>query len=512
MADAAAVPTGAVWAFMGAGDRAQTRGRRVAEALNRERWALLERVSRTLEPVMVALSAVWIALLVGELLNRGLPRTLDFFVWVIWAIFIADFAVKLLIAPERLTFLRRNWLTLISLFLPALLSLPLFRPWTQWSRSSILWLLALLFWVLGVALLNEGSEGGAVRWLRVTLYAWLYVSAISVVMQDRVLWNRLLGAVVLVCGLFAALSLVQALFIEERGWTFRAFRLASWGGHEMADFRNPIVSALYFGMLLLVALHLASRSAGVRPGARDWRFSKASSMRVRLSMGSSGGGDPRIQGLHQRFRQCGGAGRLECAALSVGDREHVLRPFPDRHDLRAVQFEVLFPEHLADLGQEARAVARDDFDDGAAVLRVRAEADLGRRREHPHLPRHAPRHGRRLRTPAGERRAQLALDARHAIAVLEFADKLSGERAHRGDPRIIDQPRIAGKLDQYVGQTLRQPRTARFLPLSSDEGLCLIKIIDVCGDRRAVADEDQRQQAPNETNRRRDSHERVLRH
>ncbi|MCY1394146.1 hypothetical protein D9M71_90610 [compost metagenome] len=151
----------------------------------------------------------------------------------------------------------------LSLFLPALLSLPLFRPWTQWSRSSILWLLALLFWVLGVALLNEGSEGGAVRWLRVTLYAWLYVSAISVVMQDRVLWNRLLGAVVLVCGLFAALSLVQALFIEERGWTFRAFRLASWGGHEMADFRNPIVSALYFGMLLLVALHLASRSAGV---------------------------------------------------------------------------------------------------------------------------------------------------------------------------------------------------------------------------------------------------------
>lgn len=105
---------------MGAGDTERTRRRTVEEALSRERWALLERVSRTLEPVMVALSAVWIALLVGELLNRGLPRTLDLFVWVIWGIFIADFAVKLLIAPHRLTFLRRNWLTLISLFLPAL--------------------------------------------------------------------------------------------------------------------------------------------------------------------------------------------------------------------------------------------------------------------------------------------------------------------------------------------------------------------------------------------------------
>jgi len=105
---------------MGADEREAIAADGVEEALRTERWALLERVSRTLEPVMVALSAAWIALLVGELLNRGLPRSLDILVWVIWAIFIADFGAKLAIAPERIAFLRGNWLTLVSLFLPAL--------------------------------------------------------------------------------------------------------------------------------------------------------------------------------------------------------------------------------------------------------------------------------------------------------------------------------------------------------------------------------------------------------
>ena len=154
----------------------------------------------------------------------------------------------------------------LSLFLPTLLSLPLFRSWTQWSLSSTLWLIALLCWVLGVALFNSGSEDGPVHWLRVTLFAWLYVSAVSVVMQDRMLWVRTLGAIALICAIFAGLSLVQALFIDELGWAFRSFRLASWGGHEMADFHNPIISALYFGVAMLVALHLTTITTGVARG------------------------------------------------------------------------------------------------------------------------------------------------------------------------------------------------------------------------------------------------------
>ncbi len=87
--------------------------------LRAERWALLARVTRTLEPVMVALSAAWIALLIADLANQGLPRSLEVLVWVIWGIFAVDFALKLLIAPSRSTYLKRNWLTVLSLVLPA---------------------------------------------------------------------------------------------------------------------------------------------------------------------------------------------------------------------------------------------------------------------------------------------------------------------------------------------------------------------------------------------------------
>lgn len=89
------------------------------EALRHERWELLARIHGTLDPVFVALSAVWIILLVVELVGDGLPRSLDILVWVIWGIFIAEFAVGLLIAPDRVRYARTRWLTALSLVLPA---------------------------------------------------------------------------------------------------------------------------------------------------------------------------------------------------------------------------------------------------------------------------------------------------------------------------------------------------------------------------------------------------------
>ncbi len=74
----------------------------VARTLRRQRWALLGRITRTLEPLMVALSAIWIALLVVEFASGDLPRSLEVLVWAIWLVFGLDFAVKLLIAPDRI--------------------------------------------------------------------------------------------------------------------------------------------------------------------------------------------------------------------------------------------------------------------------------------------------------------------------------------------------------------------------------------------------------------------------
>ena len=68
---------------------------------------------------MVVLSAAWIALLVVEFAGGGLPPSLETAVWVIWAIFIADFLLEFTIAPVKSRYLRTHWLTVVSLVLPA---------------------------------------------------------------------------------------------------------------------------------------------------------------------------------------------------------------------------------------------------------------------------------------------------------------------------------------------------------------------------------------------------------
>jgi voltage-gated potassium channel len=80
---------------------------------------VLDELEGWLEKPMLALAFVWLALLVVEL-AYGLPRSLEVVGTVIWMLFILDFALRLWLAPERGAYLRRNWLTAVSLVLPAL--------------------------------------------------------------------------------------------------------------------------------------------------------------------------------------------------------------------------------------------------------------------------------------------------------------------------------------------------------------------------------------------------------
>jgi voltage-gated potassium channel len=95
------------------------------EKLAGERARLLETLEQHLERPMIALAFVWLALLILELAmgERGWTVVLSI---IIWIIFILDFAVRLALAPSKLTFLKRNWLTALSLVVPALRGLRLF--------------------------------------------------------------------------------------------------------------------------------------------------------------------------------------------------------------------------------------------------------------------------------------------------------------------------------------------------------------------------------------------------
>lgn len=87
--------------------------------LQDERWELLEHIHDLIDKPLVALSFVWLLLLVLDL-TVGLGPLLQALVYVIWGVFVVDFVVEIAVAPRRLDFLRRHWLTAVSLFLPAL--------------------------------------------------------------------------------------------------------------------------------------------------------------------------------------------------------------------------------------------------------------------------------------------------------------------------------------------------------------------------------------------------------
>ena len=74
---------------------------------------------RYAEVPLFILSALWLALLVVEM-TRGLSPLLTRATYVIWGIFVLQFAIELLIAPSRWVFLRKQWLTALALVLPPL--------------------------------------------------------------------------------------------------------------------------------------------------------------------------------------------------------------------------------------------------------------------------------------------------------------------------------------------------------------------------------------------------------
>lgn len=89
------------------------------QQLDRERLALLEALEAWLETPMVVLAFAWLALLAAELI-WGEGRLFATLGTVIWVVFIVDFGIKLVLAPHKLAYLRRNWLGAISLVIPAL--------------------------------------------------------------------------------------------------------------------------------------------------------------------------------------------------------------------------------------------------------------------------------------------------------------------------------------------------------------------------------------------------------
>jgi voltage-gated potassium channel len=98
----------------------------IDEALKNERYELLRRLEDSLETPMLALAFVWLALLVVELI-WGESLLFGTIGTIIWVIFILDFAMEFALAPHKAAYLKHNWLTAMSLLIPALRIFRIFR-------------------------------------------------------------------------------------------------------------------------------------------------------------------------------------------------------------------------------------------------------------------------------------------------------------------------------------------------------------------------------------------------
>lgn len=86
----------------------------------RERWA--EVVATRLDGPMTALGLIFLLVVLGQTVatSPSVQTPLAVVGWLLWAVFVAEFLLRLWVAPSRGRFLRRNWWQVVFLALPAL--------------------------------------------------------------------------------------------------------------------------------------------------------------------------------------------------------------------------------------------------------------------------------------------------------------------------------------------------------------------------------------------------------
>lgn len=105
----------------------------------RERFGTLHRIEAAASVPLSVLGFVWLFLVIYGLV-AGYAAWLQTVTYAIWAIFLADFSIRLTIAPHKLRFLKQNALLAVSLLLPALGMLQVLRVFSMfpaWEATIV---------------------------------------------------------------------------------------------------------------------------------------------------------------------------------------------------------------------------------------------------------------------------------------------------------------------------------------------------------------------------------------
>lgn len=152
-----------------------------------ERFELLTHLQAILEPLMTALGLLFLVLLLLDYSPADLSdrqhRWLDRALQAIWVAFLVDFAVRFVVAPAKVAFLRANWLTVLSLALPFLRPLRALRAARALRSLSLVRLIGGLN--RGMRVLRRVTRGRQFAYVGALTIVMTVAGAVGVLSFDR---------------------------------------------------------------------------------------------------------------------------------------------------------------------------------------------------------------------------------------------------------------------------------------------------------------------------------------
>lgn len=157
--------------------------------------------------------------------------------------FIAHIAGMLFITDGS----RHTTISNATFFIPALILCFFDRPLRKSliSRKYLYVGLMLAFTVI-IAMTNSNSENSASLQLKKSLYVILYLASISLLIRKGIM-EACLNSLFVLSGITAVSSIIVQAAVQDSNIFLSDFRLYSLGYKDFADFKNPVVAALYYG-------------------------------------------------------------------------------------------------------------------------------------------------------------------------------------------------------------------------------------------------------------------------